>query len=91
MMLWILAIDKIAPEQDSASGLASFKVLGATNLWPLGLWFFLFPLFLLWLYILFEAPLVPMDQWRVSKILEGATKGKGRYGIEGELRRGKAA
>jgi hypothetical protein len=34
---------------------------------------------------------VPMDQWRVSKILEGATKGKGRYGIEGELRRGKAA
>ena len=91
MMLWILAIHKIAPEQDSASGLANFKDFGATTFWPIGLWFFVFPPFMLWLCIPFKAPLAPMDQWRVSKILEGATKGKGRYGIEGQPGRGKAA
>jgi hypothetical protein len=85
-----LSIHKLAPSQDEVLGLAGLKSL-RTMFWPLGLWFLLLAPFLLWLVVPFKAPLAPMDQWRVSKILEGATNGKGRYGIEGQPGQGKAA
>jgi hypothetical protein len=90
LMVLVLSMHKIVPEQDSTTGFSDFKTL-ANIFWPAGLWLWVFLPFSLWLFVPFKAPLAPMDQWRISKILEGATKGKGRYGIEGPPGQGRAA
>jgi hypothetical protein len=85
---WLLTINKIVPDEvkhdvDHIRSLAKI-------FWPVTVWILVLPPFAMWFFVPFKAPLMPIDGWRIAKILEGATKGKGRYGIEGASGQGMA-
>lgn len=88
--MWLFAVHKIVSD---AVGSAYEEFRGMSRLfWPPLVWIVLFLPFMFWFCIPFKAPLAPVGGWgwRIAKILEGATQGKGRYGIEGERGRGMA-
>lgn len=79
--IWLLSVHKSVPEEVSQD---VDELRWATKMfWPLILWAFILPPFTVWFFVPFKAPLAALDGWRIAKILEGATLGKGRYGVEG--------
>jgi hypothetical protein len=85
----ILSVHKIVPEL-FAETYSTYERL-SSFFWPAMVWVVVLLPFLLWTFIPFKAPLSPFDGWHHAKTLVGATKGKGRYGIEGEPGRESAA
>lgn len=79
--IWLLSVQKTVPEEASQS-VDDLKWV-MRMFWPVALWVFILPPFTIWFFVPFNAPLAALDGWRIAKILEGATLGKGRYCVEG--------
>lgn len=88
---WALSVQNIVPEQQSINEtMWRINSLSKWVFWPAIVWGWILLPFILWLLVPFKAPLTPFDGWRHAKIVEGATLGKGRYGIEGLPGQGRA-
>lgn len=88
---WALSVQNIVPEQQSINEtMWKINSLSKWVFWPAVVWAWILLPFILWLLVPFKAPLAPFDGWRQAKIVEGATLGKGRYGIEGPPNQGRA-
>lgn len=86
---WVLSVQKIVPELFAETYSAYDRL--SRFFWPAMVWGVILLPFVIWICTPFKAPLAPFDGWRHAKILDGATKGKGRYGIAGPPGRGSAA